>query len=440
MNETCTPSQRADPRLVIGVGAGPANLGLAALSQSLPDPAFTVRLLDRRATLDWHMDQCLPGTTLQNSWLRDLVLAADPTSQYTFLNYLHHNCRLQRFLTTGITAPSRVEISDYFNWVAERLGTVQHPTEVAALRYDAKEDQFAVTLVTNGAESLVAAHAVSVGTGTVPTLFHGRAYCDTPRVVYAHEMANEPLLATAERVLVVGGGQSGAEAVLHLLTARPQGSTPQVTWITRAAGFHCLDTTGPSSEFYAYGFPNAFAALDPFLRSRINHEGAASGSGISPSTMEKIFEALYGLAIVGGNREQVMHPLTDLIDLHITPETVSAQLRFASSESTHNIQVELVILCLGHRATSRQVACNLLETALLEPAPDYSVSSGSIPPGRVFVQSDSVATHGFGDTNYVSAPHRNATILNRLAGRQVFAIPTEDRFATYRAPNRNEPT
>jgi lysine N6-hydroxylase len=80
---------------VIGVGIGPFNLGLAALLAPLDD--VDAVHFEAKPAFSWHAGLMVEGTTLQVPFLADLVTLADPTSRYSFLNYLHHHDRLYRF-------------------------------------------------------------------------------------------------------------------------------------------------------------------------------------------------------------------------------------------------------------------------------------------------------------------------------------------------------
>ena len=74
---------------IIGVGIGPFNLGLAALTQPLVDSGeISAAFFDKRPAFCWHPGLLLEESTIQVPFLADLVTLADPTSAYSFLNYL----------------------------------------------------------------------------------------------------------------------------------------------------------------------------------------------------------------------------------------------------------------------------------------------------------------------------------------------------------------
>ncbi|BCD91829.1 hypothetical protein fh0823_19680 [Francisella halioticida] len=79
---------------VIGIGIGPFNLGLAAL---LNDESLESIFFDKKEDFNWYPGLMMSWTTLQVPFLADLVTMADPTSKFTFLNYLNKQNRIYKF-------------------------------------------------------------------------------------------------------------------------------------------------------------------------------------------------------------------------------------------------------------------------------------------------------------------------------------------------------
>ena len=72
----------------IGIGLGPFNLSLASLLQDKTNLKY--RFFEQKAQFDWHAGMQLPDTVLQVPFMADLVSMVDPTSPYSFLNYLKY--------------------------------------------------------------------------------------------------------------------------------------------------------------------------------------------------------------------------------------------------------------------------------------------------------------------------------------------------------------
>lgn len=75
-----------EPHDFIGIGLGPFNLGLACLTEPIHELSGV--FLESKPDFEWHAGMFLEGAHLQTPFMSDLVTMADPTSPYSFLNYL----------------------------------------------------------------------------------------------------------------------------------------------------------------------------------------------------------------------------------------------------------------------------------------------------------------------------------------------------------------
>src|SRR5690606_40972614 len=79
----------------IGIGLGPFNLSLAALLHQ--QTSLNYQFFDKRQEFDWHAGIQLPNAMMQVPFMADLVSLVEPTSPYSFLNYLKAHQRLYKF-------------------------------------------------------------------------------------------------------------------------------------------------------------------------------------------------------------------------------------------------------------------------------------------------------------------------------------------------------
>ena len=122
---------------LIGIGFGPSNLALAIALQEREKTQgkLDVLFLDKQADYRWHGNTLVTQSELQISFLKDLVSLRNPTSPYSFVNYLHQQDRLLDFVNLKSSFPTRIEFHDYFEWVAAQLdGACDYGTEVVAVR------------------------------------------------------------------------------------------------------------------------------------------------------------------------------------------------------------------------------------------------------------------------------------------------------------------
>jgi L-lysine 6-monooxygenase (NADPH-requiring) len=130
------PSSRSQPdvgkhKIVLAIGAGQANLSLAALTDPLPNVEVTV--LEGRPQIRWHPGLQIHNSELQVSFLKDLVTLVDPRSRFSFLSFLKAENRIYRALIANRDYTSRLEFERYIQWVAQNLPDVPTNTEVLAM-------------------------------------------------------------------------------------------------------------------------------------------------------------------------------------------------------------------------------------------------------------------------------------------------------------------
>ncbi|KAJ9475142.1 L-ornithine N(5)-monooxygenase [Pseudozyma hubeiensis] len=287
---------------LLGIGYGPAHLALSiALREwsEANETNFKAHFLEKRGHFAWHPALLLPGSQLQVSPLKDLVTLRDPTSTYSFYNYLHSHGRLARYINKEQSVPSRREWTSYLAWAARRMSEdVSYgqdvvsidPLTLASAVPDAKEDTVAVRPASGEETGSLCLYRVrtrdeatgqvvtryarnlSVAVGGAPKLppaFHA-AWAEQsydgdsiPRIVhsgfYIPSMAKlEPELHKAAslrhsddaapmadssrlRLAVIGAGQSSTEMFMNLHSRFP---TAIVTMIFRASALVPSDDTG----------------------------------------------------------------------------------------------------------------------------------------------------------------------------------------------------
>ena len=101
-----------------GIGLGPFNLSLACLAA--PVTGLNAVFLDKSKGFDWHPGMMLQDVTLQTPFLSDLVTLADPTSPFTFLNYIKEQGRIYSFYIRQNFFLLRKEYNQYCQWAAEQ--------------------------------------------------------------------------------------------------------------------------------------------------------------------------------------------------------------------------------------------------------------------------------------------------------------------------------
>ena len=243
---------------LIGIGVGPANLSLAALLTTARErglSSLSAAFLERNSAIFWHSRQMFPGTLMQTEFYRDLVTPVDPTSPFSFLNYLKSNARLEQFFCSSTIYPTRQEFEDYFNWAAGQIADIAFGVAVNFVDYDPKSNLF---IVQAGSRCTYSSKHIVFGYGAEP-----KSSVETQpesRVVDVSNLLSFNFPDPLQRVLVVGGGQSAAECINFLLDEYRDAAT-QITWVTSETAFRALDISNFSREAFSSGYAHAFAVL-----------------------------------------------------------------------------------------------------------------------------------------------------------------------------------
>jgi lysine N6-hydroxylase len=412
-----TAEQHAPHFHTAGVGAGPANLSLAALFEALaPD---RIVLFEAQAGPAWHGGLLFPGVRMQTGWVKDLVSLVDPGHRVSFLSYLVRTRRVFTFLSAQYSEIPRLEYVRYLEWSAQQLSDVHFGTRVDCVRFD---DGF--SLYSDGKLLATSDHLV-LGTGSCPRMPPGLAGLDESRMSVADNLLTRlgtVDLDPAEPVGVAGGGQTGAECVLEL----HRRGFSDIRWFGRRPWFAPLDDSPGANEMYrpAYGlFLNRLAAED---KRDLVKEQVLTSDGISSSTLHTLFQINYEDLLRTGRP-----PITMLPGRGVTsgvPEGRGVRLCCEGPHGPETYDLRFVVVAAGRVPTPLPFDDDLQEMidtdahgdVMVEE--DYSVRWKGQEQHRIFAQNRARFIHGLPDANLSLLPTRSAVIINSLFGREVFDV------------------
>ncbi len=367
---------------------------------------------------------------MQTEFYRDLVTPIDPTSNFSFLNYLKSNGRLDQFFCSSSIYPTRREFQDYFNWVATLIADIVFAVNVNSVDYDPATNLF---IVQADPQSTYASKHIVLGCGAEP-----KSGIEWPmgRVTDVSTLLSFNFPEPLQRVLIVGGGQSAAECVNYLLDRYSKAGT-QITWVTSETAFRVLDVSNFSRETFSASYARAFAALPRMLREKIIHDDKSVANGISPVVAQALYQRLYRLKhfsppgmVSPSVRVQAN---TEVLEIQEDEKGASVTARALPAGHTSVDAYDCVIFCTGLDDES------VLDSPIIGPQLKCRISKNEAPEGyaiawdgprdrMIFIQSQNKKTHGLGDASFVTAPGRNASIINSINGKQVYKIDDNDRL------------
>ncbi|MGW6970284.1 SidA/IucD/PvdA family monooxygenase [Streptomyces sp. NPDC054952] len=418
----------------IGIGVGPFNLGLACLTAPLDE--IDGLFIESKPHFEWHAGMFLDGAHLQTPFMSDLVTLADPTSPFSFLNYLKDKDRLYSFYIRENFYPLRAEYNDYCRWAADRLDNVRWSTSVTEVTYDEQAGLYEVH--TDKGETHRAPRLV-LGTGTPP---HVPRSCEGLGGDFVHNsayMQNKAELQKKKSITLIGSGQSAAE-IYHDLLAEIDVHDYQLNWVTRSPRFFPLEYTKLTLEMTSPEYVDYFHALPEDTRYRLETQQKNLFKGIDGDLINAIFDLLYQKKIsMPGQVPTTLLTNTSLNSTayDTTTGTYTLGLRQEEQERDFSLTSEGLVLATGYKYTFPEFLnpvrdrLNFDGHGRLDAARNYSIDT----TGRgVYLQNGTTHNHSLTSPDLGMAAYRNAYIVGELLGREHYKVEKSIAFQQFAAP------
>ncbi|HWO97832.1 MAG TPA: lysine N(6)-hydroxylase/L-ornithine N(5)-oxygenase family protein [Bacillus sp. (in: firmicutes)] len=420
---------------VIGVGIGPFNLGLAALLEKTDCRSL---FFDKKPRFDWHPGMLLEGTTLQVPFMADTVTMVDPTSRFSFLNYLHEQKRLYHFYFFEKFHIPRTEYNHYCQWVAEQLPQLQFECEVENIE-QTEEGYFRITVFSAGEneqKTYYAKHVV-IGVGTRPYVPERFQSALGDRVFHSSQyMSKRENVLKGNSVTVIGSGQSAAEIFYDLLSKQPDHDY-QLSWFTRSKGFYPMEYSKLGLEHFSPDYTRYFYHLPKEKKKLALNNQALLYKGISFDTIGDIYDLLYERTV--GNKEPDVHlqALTELASIEEWNSGYLLSLYQHEQEEHRQMESDAVILATGYHPYIPDCLKGMKhlvewdEFGQLAIQEDYKVKLHTEGHHHLFVQNGELHTHGVGAPDLGLGAFRNAIIINQVAGKEVYQTYKNNVFQQF---------
>ena len=411
---------------LIGVGFGPSNLALAiALQERGPiQGELDVLFLDKQANYSWHGNTLSTQSELQISFLKDLVTLRNPTSPYSFVNYLKAHGRLVDFINLGTFYPCRMEYNDYLRWVSgqfqaqSRYGEevlaiepILHQQQVEALRVISRDAQ--------GEQHVRTTRSVVVsagGTPRIPSSF--KALKDDGRVFhhsqYLARMAQQPCVdGKPMRIAIIGGGQSAAEAFIDLNDSFP---SVQADIIMRGSALKPADDSPFVNEVFSPAFTDLVFQQTGSERERLVSEYQNTNySVVDIDLIERIYGIFYRQKVSGIARH-TFRTMTTVEKATATDLGIELILRNSASGEREVRHYDAVVLATGYERQMHRQLLAPLQAYLgdFEVDRNYRLVTDERCKAGVYMQGFSQASHGLSDTLLSVLPIRAQEIADSL--------------------------
>lgn len=407
----------------IGIGIGPFNLSIAALSEGLE--GFETLFLERKPHFSWHPGMMVPDCYMQTSFLKDLVSAVDPTNCYSFINYLVQRKKFYRFLTTEQRTVSREEFADYLYWAAENLSNLAFNQQVQEVSFD--DDSGLFTVVTQR-ESFLARH-VCLGIGKQINL----PDCVTEqsdRCFHASEMMLRAPSLKGKSVAVVGGGQSGADLFLNIFRGE-WGQPRELNWVSRRNNYNALDEAAFANEYFTPEYLESFATLGDGARRQMLAEQKMTSDGITSESLLAIYRAMYHrFEVLREKNWAHLMPSRSVTRVTSQGDNLRLTLRHHLDNGEETLNADVVIFATGYRAARPAFLAPLASRLLRDPDEgfrvntDFTLDWDGPQNSRLFAVNAGMHSLGIAEPQLSLMAWRAARIINRAHPDEPFELTT----------------
>ncbi len=413
---------------LVGIGFGPSNLALAialrehhARTGQLTDAVF----LDKQSAFGWHRGMLLEGTTMQVSFLKDLVTMRNPASEFSFLTYLQAKGRLIDFINHKTMFPSRREFHDYLEWAAAPFADqVEYGSEVVAVTpvtvagtveyLDVVVRQSDGTLTTRRTRDLVLA------AGLEPVLPEGMV--SDERIWHSEELLDRlPGLRDPRRIVVVGAGQSAAEVTGHLHDTFPGA---EVCAVFAKYGYTPADDSSFANRIFDPEAVDHFYAAPEEVKSRLlGYHASTNYSVVDLEVIDELYRRHYQEKVQGTERLRILNA-SRLVEVEPDETGVRATVEFLPTGERTPLDADVVVFATGYRPADPLTLlgelgehCDRLPGGGLRVGRDYRIATSPAMRCGIYVQGATEHTHGLTSTLLSNTAVRVGEIVQSMADR-----------------------
>ncbi|WP_336323805.1 lysine N(6)-hydroxylase/L-ornithine N(5)-oxygenase family protein, partial [Streptomyces lavendofoliae] len=365
----------------------------------------------------------------QTPFMSDLVTLADPTSPYSFLQYLKEKGRLYSFYIRENFYPLRTEYNDYCRWAAGKLSSIRFSTTVETVEYDAGEELYAVR--TTAGETFLSRRLV-LGTGTPPYVPEACQGLEGDVIHNSRYLPNKEALQKKKSITLVGSGQSAAEIYYDLL-GEIDVHGYRLNWVTRSPRFFPLEYTKLTLEMTSPEYVDYFHALPEATRYRLETQQKGLFKGIDGELIDAIFDLLYQKNL-GGPVPTRLLTNASLNSATYENGTYVLGLRQEEQGKDFEIETEGLILATGYKYVTPEFLNPVKDRirwdgqGRFDVARNYSIDT----TGRgIFLQNAGVHTHSITSPDLGMGAYRNAYIIGELLGSEYYPVEKSIAFQEF---------
>jgi lysine N6-hydroxylase len=278
---------------------------------------------------------------------------------------------------------------------------------------------------------------VAIGVGTKPHVPEKFQHVLGEKIFHSSEYVNKRKNVLKDQsITVMGSGQSAAEIFYDLLSKQPDYGY-QLSWFTRSKGFYPMEYSKLGLEHFSPDYTRYFYHLPKEKKQRVLDNQALLYKGISFDTIADIYDLLYERT--AGNNTPPVHlqALTELVSIEEEKGRYGLSLYQHEQGKNKRIESDAVILATGYHPyvpsclSGMRHAVEWDENGQLVIQEDYKVKMKEDGNNHLFVQNGELHSHGVGAPDLGLGAFRNASIINQIAGKEVYPVYEKNVFQQF---------
>ncbi|KIE05688.1 L-ornithine 5-monooxygenase oxidoreductase protein [Candidatus Jidaibacter acanthamoeba] len=413
----------------IGIGFGPSNISLAIILEE--QKGLSYKFIESAPNSIWQPEMMLDGADIQNNPIRDLISIKDPRSKYTFINYLHENNKLVKYLNLGLKFPLRREYALYVEWCASHFKKYvdynKKVNEITLIKING-ENIYKIKVGTN---EIYHSRSLVLGTGRMPHI--PKEYENLSNLRIFHLTSYLSSLAKFEhnridnyKIAVIGASQSAVEIILDLNKKFPNA---EIHNIIRKFSIKLKDTSPFSYEIYYPEYIDLFYNLPLAKKEKLREEVRATNySTVDEDVLNSLYLTIYEQKL--NNKQRIfVHNNSKVHQAEIINDKVRIKYSNEFKETREYNDYDFVILATGFRdigfRENQEPYPKILEKVIsyfsfnelnyIDINRDYSLKNLSSLTPPIYLNGLCETSHGLGDAgSFSSIPIRNSYIANSL--------------------------
>jgi lysine N6-hydroxylase len=424
---------------LVGIGIGPFNLGLAALANNIEN--LGTKFFDRNTSFNWHPGLLMAETRLQVPFFADLVTPADPTSRFSYMNFLKTKGRMFRFAIQENNFITRFEYNEYCQWVISQLPNLHFGFNCEAIHINSEKDCY--DLYFRGSDShnyLFHGKKIVIGIGTTPSIpecVENLNLNEHPLIFHSSEyLFKKEKLLKQKHITLIGSGQSAAEIFYDLLQDVSETNTDRIKvesilWLTRTEYIIPMDSSKFAFEMTSPDYIDYFYKLPESIKQKVLSGQNRLYKGVNKELIDAIYQRLYLNALHESPLKVNIQTNTEFDQIRIENKSkINLLFYHLTSEQFFEQKTDAAIFATGYKNMIPEFLNPIKALIQWNDDGNYELNKNYSVDVKdtIFVQNADLQSHGFNSADLGMGPLRNATILNTILGKEQFTFEKNITF------------